>query len=255
MILTLLPTAVSMAQGGVSFRVIKGIGEFSRITVAPNINVTLVMADEVHLLPKDVARRILPPKSSKATVARVCVVRGEPTVCKAVDCVAEGGSLTVSANKFKFRRSRRIDVFVVCDTALTQIRGATGGNITTRGCLRLSDVLIRADDAQQISISARAASVSIVASTRSSVRLSGSTRSIDASLTSASSLDASAMTCQQLNISATDESRATATANTSATITAKNKSTVTIRTSAGARVTVDKETGCFVNEEQTAVTQ
>ena len=63
------------------------------------------------------------------------------------------------------------------------------------------------------------------------------------------------MTCQQLNISATDESRATATANTSATITAKNKSTVTIRTSAGARVTVDKETGCFVNEEQTAVTQ
>lgn len=227
--------------GGVTLRVVKDIGAFSRITVGRNMNVTLVMADEVHLLPKDVVKRITPLKKGGVTPSHLCIVKAEPSVSKAVDCATENGSLAISAQKFKFRRTKRIDVFVICDSTLTLISGATGGNITTRGCLRLGNVTVRANDAQHISLSATAKSVRVEATIRSSVRLTGKSNTIDATLGSASSLDAQGMTCNQLYLTAENESRATAAVREAATVSAKGGSSVTMRTAKGAKIDVDED--------------
>lgn len=235
----LLPMSLCRAQG-VAFRVVKSVEPFNAITVAPNINVTLVMSDEAAMLPNDVVRRVMDKKG--ALIAnRLCVARGEPTVIKAVECSVEGNSLTISAAKFKFKKSKRIDVYVVCDTALTLIHGTSGGNIQTRGCLRMADVTIKADYAQDIHIGARANSVRVVAANHSSVRLTGNAQTVDATLSSASKLTATSFTTQSMSLSAADESRANIVASESANISASRRSTVRIRSTPTATININKD--------------
>lgn len=235
----LLPMSQCRAQG-VAFRIIKGIEPFYAITVAPNINVTLVMSDEVAMLPNDVARRIM-DKRGVLTANRLCVVRGEPTVIKAVECNVEGRSMTISAAKFKFKKSKRIDVYVVCDTALTLIHGTSGGNIQTRGCLRLTDVTIRADYAQDIHLGASARSVRIIAANHSSVRLTGNAQTVDATLSSASKLTATSFTAKSISLSASGESRANVVVTENADISASGQSTIRIQTTPNAAININKD--------------
>ncbi len=244
----LLSMSLCRAQG-VAFRVVKSVEPFNAITVAPNINVTLVMSDEAAMLPNDVVRRIMDKKGA-LVASRLCVVRGEPTVIKAVECSVEANSLTISAAKFKFKKSKRIDVYVVCDTALTLIHGTSGGNIQTRGCLRLADVVIKADYAQDIHIGARANSVRIVAANHSSVRLTGNAQTVDATLSSASKLTATSFPTLSMSLSATDESRANIVVSESANISASRQSTIRIRTTPTATININKDESSQVTVEK-----
>lgn len=219
----------------VAWRIVKGIEPFQSVIVAPNINVTLVMDDEASLLPTDVARRI------NKRNGKVCVVKGEPSVVKAVDCHVENGTLSLSAKKFKYRRSRRIDIYVLCDSTLRLIHGTSGGNIQTRGCLRLADVVIKADFAQDIHLAARAQSVRIIANNHSSIRLTGKLNSVDASLTAASKLNTSEAEVASLHLTAANECQANITASMSCAIVATLATKVTLTTNNSSTVTVDKD--------------
>ncbi len=235
-LLICLACAYSSAYAqSVAWRVVKGIDHFQSIIVAPNINVTLVMDDETALLPTDVARRI------NKKNGKMCVVKGEPSVVKAVDCHVENGTLSLSAKKFKYRRSRRIDIYVLCDSTLRLIHGTSGGNIQTRGCLRLNNVVIKADFAEDIHLAARAQSVRIIANNHSSIRLTGKLNIIDASLLGASKLNTSEAEVNSLHLTASNECQANITANNSCAIVATGGCKVTLTTNNSSSVMVDKD--------------
>ncbi len=208
-------------------RIVRGLEAFHSVTVARGINMTLVMNDEVDKLPADVAAKLLGKKGLTASpLAPTCVVRAEPSVARAVDCAVENGCLTISAGTFKYRKTKRIDVYVVCDSTLSLIHGTSGSNIWTRGCLRLGDVSVLADFAMEVHITANASSMSLVAANRSYVWLTGTLGSLHCTLKAASSLNMRKKMCARANVTAQGESRAEVSATEALDINATKGSSV-----------------------------
>lgn len=229
MVVASLLAAVAVAQEPV-LRIVKGLPSFSSVVAGRGMNVTLVMADEVATLPAPVAKKIVSGGGRlgavPSAVAPMCVVRAEPSVGKAVVCEVEGGVLSVSAGKFKFRRSPRVDVFVVCDSTLRGVHGTTGGNIKSRGTLRLPSVAVRADFAMEIHLTLISESVSVRAANKSVVGIMGQVGSLTADIAAASALRMSRVSCSSVAIVADGESEAWVSAEASLGVTATNHSRV-----------------------------
>lgn len=217
----------SGALAQTSLRIIRGLEAFRSVTVARGINMTLVMNDEVDKLPAEVADKLLGRRRTAARpLAPTCVIRAEPSVAKVVDCAVENGRLTISAGVFKYRKTKRIDVYVVCDSTLSLIHGTSGSNIWTRGCLRLGDVSVLADFAMEVHITANASSMSLKAANRSYVWLTGTIGALDCTLEAASSLNMRKKMCARVSIQARGESRAEVSATEALDISAAKGSSV-----------------------------
>lgn len=229
MAVTSLLAVVAVAQGP-SLRIVRGLSPFSSVVAGRGMNVTLVMADEVATLPAPVVKKFMGDVGRRASapprVGPMCVVRAEPSVSKSVECVVESGVLSVSAGKFKFRRSPRVDVFVVCDSALRVVHGTSGGNIKSRGTLRLPSVVVRADFAMEIHLTLNSETVSVSAANKSVVGIMGQVGSLRADISAASSLRMSRVSCASVSLTADGESEARVSAEVSLGVTATNHSRV-----------------------------
>lgn len=229
MVVTLLGAVVAVAQEP-SLRVVNGLPPFSSVVAGRGMNVTLVMADEVETLPVPVARKIMGGAGRRAAapsrVGPMCVVRAEPSVGKAVECVVEAGVLSVSAGKFKFRRSPRVDVFVVCDSTLRLVHGTSGGNIKSRGTLRLPSLSVRADFAMEIHLTLISETVSVRAANKSVVGIMGQVGALHADISAASAIRMSRVSCASVSLVADGECEARVSAERSLGVSAKNHSRV-----------------------------
>ncbi len=228
-VVTPLLAAVAVAQEP-SLRIVKGLSPFSSIVTGRGMNVTLVMADEVATLPASVAKKALGGMGRRGAgpslVGPMCIVRAEPSVSKAVECVVEAGVLSVSAGKFKFRRSPRVDVFVVCDSSLRVVHGTSGGNIKSRGTLRLPSVAVRADFAMEIHLTLISETVSVQAANKSVVGIMGQVGSLHADIAAASAIRMSRISCASVSLAADGESEARVSAEVSLGVSATNHSRV-----------------------------
>lgn len=226
---TPLLALVAVAQEP-SLRIVRGMSPFSSVVAGRGMNVTLVMADEVATLPAPVVKKILGDVGRRASgtmrLGPMCVVRAEPSVSKAVECVVEAGVLSVSAGKFKFRRSPRVDVFVVCDSALRVVHGTSGGNIKSRGTLRLPSVSVRADFAMEIHLTLNSEAVSVSAANKSVIGIMGQVGSLHADIAAASVLRMSRISCASISLTADGESEARVSAEMSLDVAATNHSRV-----------------------------
>lgn len=223
------PVAVA-AQSLLTYRIVGDVEPFKSVNVAKRINVTLVHYSDIDKLPSAVASRL---KKSKAAAARVgqglpvCIVKAEPTVAKAVKCVSKDGTLDIYAEKFKYKRSQAIDVYVVCDSNLRSVSGASGSNITSRGCLQSPGLSLNAEFAMSIHVTVSAPSVSVVAKNSSDIGLTGSIGDLTAHLMSGSNLRMRKVTCATASITAEGESTAQVNATTSLTVYSSARSRVT----------------------------
>ncbi len=211
------------------FSVRTGIPAFEAVNVARRINVTLVCRDEVDKLPADVYARLKRSKAAMADVAAgasVCVVKAEASVARAVRCQVESGTLNVYADKFKYRRSPSIEVFVVYSGSISAITGASGSNIATRGTLKTENLSISPGFAMSIRVSVLARAVSVVARDHSEVWLMGAAESITAELDNSSTLRMRRMSCRSVALRASNGSRAQVNAENSLAVVARGRSDV-----------------------------
>lgn len=217
----------SLAQP--KFVIIPQLAPFSSLSVARRINVTLVSNTEIDKLPVEVYGRLVKNKKAIANIeagGRACVIKAEPSVAKAVRCDVADGGLVVYAEKFKYSRSPAIDVFVVCDDALSSISGTSSSNIYSKGVIRSPGLSVTADFAMSIHISVLAPCVSVVAKHDSEVWLTGAVDNFSAEL-NGSSLLMRQMSCGAASVTATNGSKAQVNASRALSLSAVDHSAVT----------------------------
>lgn len=219
--------ASAVAQ--VKIYVVPSLDAFTSISVAKRINVTLVPGAEIDKLPGEIYSRLQKNKKAMANIqAGGCayVLKAEPTVAKAVKCDVEDGALSVYAEKFKFKKTQSIDLFIVCDDNIRSITGASSSNIHTKGVLKSPGLSVTAEFAMSIHLSLSTPSVKILAKNDSQVWLSGSADNVSANLQSSSllmrKLDASVV-----SVTATNGSTAHVNASSSLSLSAEKRSTIT----------------------------
>ncbi|MGN0000204.1 MAG: GIN domain-containing protein [Marinilabiliaceae bacterium] len=226
------------------------VDPFSSLCVARRINAEVAMLTDHTQLPSDVATFI---KKSKRATQRIqsgkplCIVRAEPTVAKAVVCQVDDGALSIYANPYKYQRTQRIDVYVLCDSTLRTIRGTMGSNISTRGCLILPQLTLVAQDKMEIHASVRTQNLNVKASNTSIVWVTGEVASLQATVDSASFLRMCQISADNVTVSANAESRAETTANKSLTLKATANSSITYY-APSANISTDAESGSFIDE-------
>ena len=220
----------SAAQSLATYRIISDVEPFESVNVAKRINVTLVHYSDVGKLPSAVATKLQKNKAAATRVGKglpVCIVRAEPTVAKAVKCESKDGSLDIYADKFKYKRSPTIDVYVVCDGNLRSISGTSGSNITSKGCLLSPGLSLIAEFAMSIHVTVSAPSVSVVAKNSSDIGLTGTIGTLSAALKSGSNLRMRKVTCGSATITAEGESTAQVNATSSLVVHSSSRSRVT----------------------------
>lgn len=227
LVATLCCAMCALAQP--KYYIVPQLDPFTSVSVAKRINVTLVTNTEVDKLPSEIYSRLAKNKKAMANIAaggRACVIKAEPTVAKAVKLDIEHGDLTIYANKFKYKKSSAIELFIVCNDGLTSIRGASSSNIWSKGILRAESLSLTADFAMSFHLSVMARSVRVEANSDSKVWLTGSTGSLSADL-HGSSLIMHKMDCAAASVSAAGGSTAEVNATGSLTLTAERHSTIT----------------------------
>lgn len=233
--------------------IVPQLDPFTSVSVAKRINVTLVPGSEVDKLPQEIYSRLAKNKKAMANIAaggRACVIKAEATVAKAVKCEVEDGELSVSAAKFKYKKSPAIDVFIVCNDGLRSIYGASSSNIWSKGVLRTQSISLTADFAMSFHLSIMAQSVNLVAKSDSKVWLTGSATSLTANLQS-SSLTMSKMDCGSASVTATGGSKAQVNASGALSLSAQGRSTISY-TSQGARVDASADVSSKIVAQTTA---
>lgn len=216
----------SLAQP--KFVIIPQLDQFSSLSVARRINVTLVSNTEIDKLPAEAYSRLERNKKAMANIeagGRACIIKAEPSVAKAVRCDVVDGELAVYAEKFKYSRSPAIDVFVVCDDALRSISGASSSNIHSKGVIRSPGLSITADFAMSIRMSVIAPSVRVVAKNDSEVWLTGVVDDVAAEL-NGSSLLMRQMSCGSVSVAASNGSKALVNASRSIALSAVDHSSI-----------------------------
>lgn len=104
--LVILMLMVSMVAKGQSSREITNVKPFSKISLASGINLIMKKSDK-----------------------RAIRVEGERTVISKVVCEVDETEMFIYATKFKYKQSRKIDVYLDYDTTIVRIVGTSGNHV------------------------------------------------------------------------------------------------------------------------------
>ena len=153
MILTLIPMVVK----GQSVREITNIKPFSKIAIASGINVILNKSDK-----------------------RAIRVEGERTVISKVVCSVDETELSIYTTKFKYKLSRKINVYIDYDSTIVSIVGTAGNHVRCETPLEGDYVELYGKNGCDFFVMLDTKKVKVNVSNGSNVRLVGKTGEIDA---------------------------------------------------------------------------
>ncbi len=227
-------------------RTVTNLEHFERISIAKRINALIMMQDEWE---KQVAARSIKTHGAQHVKVNgpMVVIKAEPTVAGAVVCHVEDGRLYIYANPYKYKRSQRIDVTIVVDSTLTEIHGESGSNISTKGCLRVKNLLLQADYAIEMHVTAKADYINVDAQNKSIIWVTGTVGLLNANINDASFLRMKQIKCQNTTVNVRDESKAEVTALQYLSIYAEGASQVSYY-APGASVTSNAMSGSTISQ-------
>lgn len=169
LILLLLPIVVE-AQ---SIREITNIKPFSKIAIASGINLILNKSDK-----------------------RAIRVEGERTVISKVVCSVDETELSIYTTKFKYKLSRKINVYIDYDSTIVSIVGTAGNHVRCETPLEGDYIELHGKNGCDFFVMLDATKVKAKVSNGSNVRLVGKVSEVDAYADNGSSVKAYALESQ-----------------------------------------------------------
>lgn len=156
LIFILAQTITLLAQNGITTREVTKLDSFDRIVLAADINLTIIKSDN--------------PKIT---------IRGERQVIAQVVCKVTDGELYIYATKFKYKRTKRIDITLETDTAITSIYGTSGNKVRCETAFKCQNLTLTARYGCDFFVNVSADFVKAKASHGSDIRLVGNARKTD----------------------------------------------------------------------------
>lgn len=169
LIMTLMP----MLAEGQSVREITNIKPFSKITIASGINVILSKSDK-----------------------RAIRVEGERSVISKVMCSVDETELSIYATKFKYKQSKKINVYVDYDSTIVSIVGSSGNHVRTETPLVGEYIEVHGKNGCDFFVMLDAGKVKAKVSNGSNIRLVGRAEEVDAYADNGSQVKAYALESQ-----------------------------------------------------------
>ncbi len=152
-LLTLLFAVCALAARGQVMREVRVDSAFTSITLASGINLILNSGDKQQVR-----------------------VEAERSVAQHVICHARGGELSIYATPFKYKVSRRINVYITLDTTITCINASSGNRVRCDDPLRGSLVEVNARNGSDFYIKSDCEHVHVRATNGSLVQVVGEAR-------------------------------------------------------------------------------
>ncbi len=143
-------------QGSITTREITKLDKFDRIVLAADINMTIIKADK--------------PKIT---------IKGERSVIAQVVCKVTDGELSIYATKFKYKKTKRIDITLEIDSAITSVYGTSGNKVRCETAIPCNNLVLTARYGCDFFFNVSADFLKAKASHGSDIRLVGNTRKSD----------------------------------------------------------------------------
>ena len=177
---TMLFCTTTMAQNGITTREVTKLEHFDRIVLAADINLTIVKADK--------------PKIT---------IRGERSVITQVVCQVTDGELSIYATKFKYKRTKRIDIVLETDSALTSVYGTSGNKVRCEQAFNCQNLTLTARYGCDFFFNVNADFLKAKAENGSDIRLVGNARKTDLFAENACSIRAFKLSSEIVSVVAT----------------------------------------------------
>jgi len=149
LILFFLIPLIAFPQG-ISSREITKLPHFERVRLASGINLTIIKGDK--------------PKVT---------IKGERTVISQVVCQVTEGEMAIFTTRFRYKKSKKIDIIMEVDSAITEIYGTSGNKVRCEVPLPCQDLVLNARYGCDFFINVKAEYVKAKAYTGSDIRLVG----------------------------------------------------------------------------------
>lgn len=178
-IILLLSAIVSYSQG-ISSREVTKLPHFERIRLASGINLTIVKGDKTKL-----------------------TIKGERTVISQVVCQVIEGELAIFATKFHYKKSKRIDIVMEVDSAITEIYGTSGNKVRCEMPIPCESLTLTARYGCDFFVNVKADYIKAKAYIGSDIRLVGTATKADMFAENASTIRAFNLATQRNFVAAT----------------------------------------------------
>lgn len=176
----LLLLAIASYSQGISTREITKLPHFSRVVLASGINLTITKGDK--------------PKVT---------IKGERSVISQVVCQVDDGCMSIFTNKFRYKKTKRIDIFLEVDSALTEIYGTSGNKVRCEMPLPCDSLVLTARYGCDFFVNVNAGYLKAKAITGSDIRLVGNADRVDIFAENASTIRAFKMSSRRNFVAAT----------------------------------------------------
>ena len=133
---------------------------------------------------------------------RKCLVEAESTVSSQVVCSLSDSTLSIYANKFKYKKSKRITVYLTLDAPFAYIETQSGNRVSSYGTIECDTLSVKADGSSSISIAIKAVEVKVRVSENASLSLRGEAESVDAIVRNTSNLWLNSLKCSNVTLDA-----------------------------------------------------
>lgn len=230
------------------------LAPYVSVGMGERVNAHIAMATDYEQLPR-AAREFIAKNRKLRTMASegkpFCIVAAEPQAHRAVKCEVKSGKLNIYAEKFKYKTNKTIDIYVLCDSTLREIRGTKASNIYTRGCLRTKQLRIVAEAYMTVHVTAHSESVRVDARKESTVWLTGNVGSVKARVTEMSKFRMCQIVAQSTEVTAESSSYAEVCAEKRISMTATGNSQISYYAPEAATETYPEEGSRIYSEKIT----
>lgn len=183
LILSAFISSAAIFAQSVSTREITKIDHFDKIILASGINLTIRKADKTKI-----------------------TIKGERTVIASVVCQVDDGELNIYTTRFKYKKTKRIDIIMDVDSALTSIYATSGNKVRCETVLPCKSLTLIARYGSDFFFNINADYIKAKAEEGSDIRLVGEARKADFFATNACSIRAFQMKADIASIAAQQSS-------------------------------------------------